>query len=56
MPSIKYTVETGKVMWIKGLCNTILVKWIILSDALMGMTECQYYISMHIIIDIHILM
>ena len=38
MPSVKYTIETAKIMWIKRLCNTIPAKWKILSAALMGMT------------------
>ena len=35
MPSVKYTIETAKIMWIKRLCNTIPAKWKILSAALM---------------------
>ena len=38
MPSVKYTIESAKIMWIKLLCNTIPAKWKILSAALMGMT------------------
>ena len=38
MPSVKYTIETAKVMWIKRLCNTIPAKWKMLSAVLMGMT------------------
>ena len=38
MPSVKYTIETAKIMWIKRLCNTIPAKWKILSAAFMGMT------------------
>ena len=36
MPSVKYTIETAKVMWIKRLNNAIPAKWKILAETLMG--------------------
>ena len=38
MPSVKYTIEIAKIMWIKRLCSAIPAKWKILSAALLGMT------------------
>ena len=41
MVSIKQTIETAKIMWMKRLCNDINAKWKVLAFELMDLTKDQ---------------